>query len=286
MWAEKSRERKEKQPRRSRAGYEVLHIFWIYLCVGARFLRWRVQLWLKQRHLVERTQTHMKKTLLVIRHGQTTWNIEHRLPGQVPGVMLTETGHKQAERLADALAVLPVSAVISSPLERARDTAAYMAKNRNLQLQFEPDLMDTNIGAWTGKVIEDLVKNDPAWKEYVKNPMEAPEGVETFSQVQQRVMAAIERWLAQENIGDYPAFVAHADVVKLIIAYYTGLEARRAGSLFIDNASVSIVELEKDHPPRVLAIGWSPHPGWLKPPVLVEAEKNKSDEQKVGEQKT
>jgi probable phosphoglycerate mutase len=83
--------------------------------------------------------------------------------------------------------------------------------------------------------------------------------------------------------------VAHADVVKLLVAYYTGLETGKAGTLMIDNASVSLIELEDDQRPRVLAIGWSPRPGWLTPP-LPEAQAQKSEEemqgQEAGEQKT
>ena len=267
------------------AGYSWIYILYIYLSVGARFLRWRLHLWWQQFRMVESTQICMKQTLLFIRHGQTTWNVEHRLPGQLPGVTLNDTGRQQATRLAEALTVLPISAIISSPLERARDTAEFIAKGRDLSVQCEPDLMDTDVGSWAGRVIEEVSKNDPAWKAYVKDPTVAPEGVETFPQVQQRAVAAIERWVTQDNIGAYPAFVAHADVLKLIIAHYTGLEAGRAGSLLIDNASVSLVELEKDQRPRVLSIGWSPHPGWLKPPVL-EEKKSTDPAQEAGEQKT
>lgn len=230
----------------------------------------------------------MKQTLLIVRHGQTTWNVEHRLPGQLPGVALNENGRQQAARLAEALAVLPISAIISSPLERAYDTAEFIAKGRDLTIQLEPDLMDTNVGPWAGKVIEELNRTDPAWKEYVKDPSVAPEGIETFPQLQQRVVAAVERWLSKEDIGAYPTFVAHADVVKLLLAHYTGLEAKQAGSLLIDNASVSLVELEKDQRPRVVAIGWSPRPGWLKPPALEgpKADGTQAQAQAVGEQKT
>lgn len=228
----------------------------------------------------------MKQTLLIIRHGQTTWNVEHRLPGQLPGVSLNDTGRQQAVRLAEALSVLPISAIISSPLERARDTAEIIAKGRELSIQFEPGLMDTDIGPWSGKIIEDLAKNDPAWKEYVKDPTVAPEGVETFPQVQQRSVAAIERWRKHDNIGAYPAFVAHADVVKLVVAHYTGLEAKRAGSLLIENASVSLIEIDDEQQHlHVLSIGWSPRPGWLKPPVPVSPS-NKDSAQEAGEQKT
>ncbi len=261
-----------------------IFVLWIYLSVGWRFCRWRLHLWVRQSYIVESTHTGMKQTLLFIRHGQTTWNVEHRLPGQLPGVSLNEIGRQQAARLADALTVLPISAVISSPLERASDTAEIIAQSHKLAIQFEPDLMDIELGRWSGLSFDELSKNDPDWKAFVRDPSVGPEGVETFPQVQQRAVAAVERWLKQESIGNYPAFVAHADVVKLLIAHYTGLEARRAGALLIENASVSLVELDPERRPRVLAISWSPQPGWLKPSVP-EAEKLEAEDQVNGEQK-
>lgn len=263
----------------------------VYLVVGWRFLCWRLRLWQQPSLIWESSHLAMKRTLLIIRHGQTTWNVEHRLPGQLPGVILNDTGKQQAAHLAEALTVLPISAVVSSPLERARETAEYLVQGRDLQIQFEPDLMDTNVGPWAGKAIGELSKNDDGWKSYVKDPTTAPEGVETFPQVQQRVVSAVERWCEREDIGAYPAFVAHADVIKLLIAHYTGLAPERASSISIDNGSVSIVELEKDQRPHVLSIGWSPHPGWLKPPILEKAEQEKSqatqgEAQEIGEQKS
>src|SRR5437879_462562 len=94
-------------------GYSWLSIFWIYLSVGCRFWRWRIQLWLQQLHLAESIQRGMKQkqTLLLIRHGQTTWNAEHLLPGQLPGIELNDTGRQQVARLADALSQIPISAI-------------------------------------------------------------------------------------------------------------------------------------------------------------------------------
>jgi broad specificity phosphatase PhoE len=234
--------------------------------------------------MVERTHTGMKQTLLLIRHGQTSWNVEQRLPGQIPGVELNETGRQQAARLADALTIIPISAIISSPLERARDTARIIAQPHELEIQFESDLMDIELGHWTGQSYLELSKNDSTWKAFVKDPTIGPADVETFPQVQERAVVAVERWRKLESIGAYPAFVAHADVVKLLIAHYTGLEARRAGSFMIDNASVSLVELDPERSPRVLAIGWNPQPGWLKIPIP-EAEKPEAESQAAGEQK-
>ena len=223
----------------------------------------------------------MKRTLLFVRHGQTFWNVEQRLPGQLPGVSLNDTGRQQAARLAESLSIIPISAIITSPLERAYDTATYLAQGRDLEIQREPDLMDTNVGSWSGKLIRDVSKDDPAWKAFVKDPSVAPEGVESFPQLQNRVVGAVERWLARDDIGAYPAFVAHGDVIKLIIAYYSGLPAARAGSLSVDNASVSIVELNDGAMPHIVTLSWSPRPGWLKPPMLekLEAQTPAQDQQ-------
>lgn len=241
----------------------------VYLRSSWSFWRWRLDLWRHPEHLRESAQTHMKQTLLFIRHGQTTWNVEHRLPGQLAGISLTQTGHEQAERLAEALKILPITAIISSPLERARDTAGYLARVCELPVLLEDDLKDTDVGFWAGQNYNDLRKTDSAWQEYVRNPLHAPEGVETFAQVRERVVAAVERWLKRAETGNYAAFVAHADVIKLLVAHYLDLETTRAGHLFIDNASVSIVELEAEQRPHIVAIGWSPRPGWLTPPVTV-----------------
>jgi broad specificity phosphatase PhoE len=247
-----------------------LRLIWLYLVVTGHFFVWRVHIWFHSSYSRESTQLRMKQTLLLIRHGETTWNREHRLPGQLPGVALTEEGRRQAASLAEALSEFPISTVVSSPLERARETAKYLTSARNLQLQFEPDLMDTNVGHWSGQIFEDLLKSDPAWKAYLQDPTVAPAGIETFPQVQQRVVAAVEHWRTCENVGSYLAFVAHADVIKLLLAHYMRLDVKRAANLAIDNASVSVVQIGKEERLHVVAIGWTPRPGWLKPPLINE----------------
>jgi broad specificity phosphatase PhoE len=266
--------------------HDTLRLISFWLCVPWRFFFWRLRFWL---HLPyrESIQKRMKQTLLIVRHGQTVWNVEHRLPGQLPGVALNETGRQQAERLAEALRELPISAIISSPLERAYHTAEYLAQGRDITIAQEPDLMDTAIGPWAGQVIEDLAKVDPNWNAYVKDPKIAPEGIETFPQVQQRAVAAVERWLSKDDLGAYPVFVAHADVVKLLLAHYARLDSGRAGVFIIENASVSLVEIEKEQSPRVLTVGWSPKPGWLKGPLPVPEKSAAADSaQEVSDQET
>ena len=151
-----------------RRGVTRLHLWWLSLVVSQRFLVWRIHLWRHPATYKESIPLRMKQTLFIIRHGQTSWNLEHRLPGQLAGVHLTEEGQQQARRLAEALVELPLTTIVSSPLERAQETAQYLLPERNLELQFEPDLMDTDVGPWSGQKIEDLAKNDPAWKAYVQ----------------------------------------------------------------------------------------------------------------------
>ena len=262
----------------------VLFVLWIYLSAGWHHIGWRRRLRSPRSVIEESASIGMKQTLLFIRHGQTTWNVEHRLPGHLPGIHLTDTGKQQAERLADSLTVLPISAIISSPLERARETAEIIAQPRQIAIQFEADLMDIDVGHWAGQNHDELNKNDETWKAFVKDPTVAPPDVETFPQVQARAVAAVERWRVLETSGAYPTFVAHADVIKLLVAHYTGLEAGQAGKLLIDNASVSIVEVEDGKRPLMVAISWSPKPGWLKPPTS-ETQSLATEESKTGVEK-
>ena len=225
----------------------------------------------------------MKHLLLLIRHGESTWNVEQRLPGQLPGIELTEAGRAQAQLLARALTVLPISSIISSPLARAVETAEYLVQGRALTMQREADLMDIELGHWSGQNRDALFQSDPVWKAFVRDPMVAPVDVETFPELEQRAVTAIERWLKKDTTGPLPAFVTHADVIKVLLAHYLGLEVGRARSLWIDNASASVVTVETDKSPLVLAIGWNPHPGWLHPSTTA-SEQAKSEGNAVGEQ--
>ncbi len=207
----------------------------------------------------------MKHLVLLIRHGQTTWNVEHRLPGHLPGIQLTALGREQAAQLAEGLRPLPISAIISSPLERAVETARYLDEGRGLPIQLEPELMDLNSGPWAGQIADVLLAQDPARRAFLRNPTIVPPGVESFPELQKRAVAAVQHWLSLESTGPCPAFVTHDDVVKVLLAYYMGLPLEHARAIVVGNASASVVALEGDHPARILATGWSPSPEWLKP---------------------
>lgn len=211
-------------------------------------------------------QKRPPRMLFIVRHGQSTFNVEGRLPGQMEGVALTDEGHRQAYRAAVSLSGVPLSAVISSPLERALDTAKAIAKGGALEIHLEPDLMDTNIGRWTGQKIDDIKKSDPAWTAFVEHPDQPPEGVESLAQVQARAVAVVERILANPALGQFIAVVAHADVVKVILAHYMRVHLDTLRHMYIGNASISALAFHEDEKtPTTLAVNWSPAPEWLAP---------------------
>lgn len=207
------------------------------------------------------------RLVLLVRHGQTTYNVEQRLPGQLTGVALTEEGRRQAYQAAVALAAVPLSAVISSPLERARDTAEILARGWGIAIREDPRLMDTDVPRWAGKKIDEVAKEDPAWRAFLDNPLDPPEGAESFTSVQQRAVAVVEDALRDPALGNYIALVAHADVIKLIVAHYTGVPATGARFLSVANASLSALAFSEKDPPHLLAMNWTPTPGWLVPPL-------------------
>lgn len=204
-----------------------------------------------------------RRHVYLVRHGQTTYNLEGRLPGQLPGVALTDEGRRQAHRAAVALALAPLSAVVSSPLERARETAEIIARGWGLPVRLDERLMDTDVGAWAGRTIDELRKQDPAWNEFVQHGTQPPPGVESLQAVLARVAAVIEEIRHDSASGDHVVLVAHADVVKLIVAHYFEIHPDCIRFLHVDNASVTVLSFAGDDPPTLLALNWTPMPSWL-----------------------
>lgn len=216
------------------------------------------------------------RLVLLVRHGQTTYNVEGRMPGQLPNVSLTDEGRRQAHAAAVALSAVPLSAVISSPLERARETAEIIARGWDLPVLEDPRLKDTDVPRWAGQKLDDVNRQDPAWKSFLDNPTQPPEGVESFTSVQARCVAAIEEVLADPTLGNYIVVVAHADVVKLIVAHYTNVPLLTARFLSVGNASISALAFVENSPPHLLAMNWTASPGWLVPPLPKPAQEPQS----------
>ncbi|HEV8192798.1 MAG TPA: histidine phosphatase family protein [Ktedonobacterales bacterium] len=212
------------------------------------------------------------RMLFLVRHGQATFNVEGRHPGQLPGIPLTDEGRRQAHQAAVALSALPLSAVVSSPLERARETAEIIAHGWGLPVRSDPRLMDTDVGAWAGRKIDEIAKNDPTWKAFLEKPDEPPAGVERLSDVQRRAIAVVDEIQRDDSLGQYVVLVAHADVLKLILGYYLKTPVTSIRYMNVGNASISALALPKEGTPDVLAVNWTLLPSWLTPPPVARAE--------------
>lgn len=205
------------------------------------------------------------RKLVLVRHGQTDFNVKHLLPGQLPGIPLNEEGRSEAQATATGLSGLPLTAIIASPLERTLETAGFISAGRNLTIQQDRDLLDTDYGRFSGQNYEDLDKSDPAWARFVTEPTFAPGGVESFALVQRRAVRAAERWRFANGEGEWVALVTHADLVKLIIAHYLRIPLDSVPLFSIDNAAVSLLAFHPNpkQPPSLLCFNWTSPALWL-----------------------
>jgi len=178
--------------------------------------------------------------LLLVRHAVNDYVKTRRLAGWTPGVHLNEEGRRQAEALSERLADVPLTAIISSPLERALETAEIVAKAHDLNIEIWPELGEVRYGEWTGQKLDALAKT-ALWKQVQARPSRTrfPEG-ESIFEVQARVVCALEK-----ICGTYPtgivAAVAHADVIKLATAHYLGLPLDLYQRLVISPASLTVL---------------------------------------------
>ncbi|MCW2497358.1 histidine phosphatase family protein [Jatrophihabitans sp.] len=191
-------------------------------------------------------------TLLLVRHGLTAMT-GPVLAGRTPGVHLDERGQRQAAAVAERIAKVPLTAIVSSPLERCIDTSEYILAaqreaGRELELQTEDDLIECGYGDWTGKPLNELAK-DPIWKVVQTQPSAArfPNG-ESLSEVSTRAVAAVRRWDAL--LGENAVWVAssHGDVIKAILADALGLHLDQFQRIVVDPCSVSVIRYTDTRP--------------------------------------
>lgn len=184
---------------------------------------------------------HPSSTLvLMVRHGQTP-TTGTSLPGRAPGLHLADSGRAQAEAVAARIAELDrVDAVYASPLERARETAAPIAKARGLKVAIDKGLLECDFGDWTGGLLKDLMKV-PEWQTVQKFPsgFRFPNG-ESFTEMQTRMTGAIDR-LRAAHPGGVVVVVSHADPIKAAVAHAMGTHLDLFQRIVISTCSVSAV---------------------------------------------
>lgn len=182
-------------------------------------------------------------TVLLLRHGRTTANADGILAGWTPGVELDSTGVEQARSVATRLAGVRFAAIVSSPLERCRQTAEIVARRRrtDMTVQTEVDLAEARYGDWTGQTL-DVLAQEPLWEAVQHHPSGVTfPGGESMAVVQSRAVAAIRRW--NRRLGDGATYVAvsHGDVIKAVVADALGMHLDLFQRIQIDPCSVSVI---------------------------------------------
>jgi probable phosphomutase (TIGR03848 family) len=192
-------------------------------------------------------------TVLLVRHGRTAANAGGTLAGWTPGVGLDDTGRAQAQALARRLAVLPIVALVSSPLQRCLETAGELLSvcgpkgTVRPEPQTEDRLGECRYGNWTGRPLGELAK-DPLWRVVQAHPsavtFPGPDG-ESLPAMQHRAVAAVREHDAEVAAahGDEAVWVAvsHGDVIKAVLADALGMHLDAFQRLVVDPCSVSAV---------------------------------------------
>src|SRR5688500_9765497 len=189
--------------------------------------------------------------VLLVRHA-TTEATGRLLTGWSPGHHLDEPGRAQAEAVAERLAPIRLAAVYSSPLERCAQTAEAVAARQNLTVQAVEDLGEVRYGDWTGKPLKVLARTK-LWRQLLRAPPQIrfPNG-ETLGEVQARAVAAVNE-IAAKHPRRTIAVCSHADVIRLLLAHYSGTHIDLFQRTAISTASVSAVVLEGGSP-RILRV--------------------------------
>jgi probable phosphomutase (TIGR03848 family) len=190
-------------------------------------------------------------TFALIRHASHAL-LGHRIVGRMPGVALSPGGSQEAAALARRLEREPIQALYSSPLERARATAAPIADRLRLEVQVAEELNEIDYGQWTNRALADL-RDVPEWRRFnhFRSGSPIPDG-ESMIEVQDRMLRLIER-LCAVHPEQIVALVSHGDVIKATLAYYLGVPLDLFQRIELSPASLSILKVEP-HGPEVLLI--------------------------------
>jgi broad specificity phosphatase PhoE len=201
--------------------------------------------------------------LVLVRHGETAANREFRYIGSSDNA-LTQQGQTQALQLAEALSVLPVSAVYSSPRQRAFQTALPIAARHGLAVQVLDDLREVDFGTWEGlkrsEVLALSTQDAEQLHAWERDTALAPPGGESLEAMHVRVSALVEK-LVQEHSDQTVVLVSHVGPIKAVLCSALGAPISSAFRIFLDPATISVVDWRHPHPVVRLMNSHS-HLGW------------------------
>jgi probable phosphomutase (TIGR03848 family) len=177
------------------------------------------------------------------------------LAGWTPGVGLDDVGQAQAAAVGERLAPVALAAVVTSPLDRCRQTAAAVTAARNgIVTATDERIGECRYGDWTGRPLKELAK-DPLWKVVQQHPSAAVfpgEEGEALAHTQARAVAAVRDWdarIAAEH-GPDAVWVAcsHGDVIKAVLADALGMHLDLFQRIVVDPCSISVIRYTETRP--------------------------------------
>ncbi|GGB35642.1 phosphatase [Flexivirga endophytica] len=197
-------------------------------------------------------------TVLLLRHGRTTSNTAGVLAGWSPGVGLDEAGERQVADVHARLQKLPILRVVSSPLQRCQETAAaVIGDSADISVETDDRLGECRYGAWTGRKISELVKDD-LWRTVQDHPSAAvfppsPDFEhESLAQMSARAVAAVRELDAAVEAEHGPkaiwVAVSHGDVIKAVLADALGSHLDQFQRIVVGPASVSAIRYTARRP--------------------------------------
>lgn len=184
--------------------------------------------------------------IFLVRHGETDWNREHRLQGNLD-VCLNEAGIAQASALARRLENLPIQAVLTSPLARARQTAAIVSSKRKWPVALIYDLREIDHGIWTGMRLKTIIQRHPSqfavWR--FDPDRSFLEGAEQLREAYRRAARFLSWILKRVPNGDV-LVVGHGIINSLLLCAATGRGVGRIWEFPQPNASLAVLKTQRD----------------------------------------
>ena len=179
--------------------------------------------------------------IIFLRHGQARNNIERILTGRTDGVPLTDTGVRQAEQAADILEQMDVSAIYTSPIQRARHTAEIVAGRGPLDVRVDERLIELDMGKFTGMKYNEIISSHGnVFMKFYNNELEiAHNGVETFAEVKRRIRSVIGHVL-EAHPDQNVVLVTHMDPIKAMLSTVIDLSPTNLVEMVIANASLNL----------------------------------------------
>lgn len=197
------------------------------------------------------------RTLVLWRHGRTSWNLVNRFQGQ-EDVPLDEVGFDQARRAAQTLIALQPTHIISSDLTRALDTARALAHLTNLDVETDEDLRETFAGEWQGLTKSELMQRySDDYAAWGGDSNVRPGGGETRLEVAERVMRAISRGLERVPDGGTLVVTSHGGSLRAALGRLLALEPPQWTALgVLANAQWSVLRELDENIPRPDGLHW------------------------------